>query len=195
MQRRMNMRRFAPFLILLLFAAACGDSNSPTSGPTSTTTGPTTTSAPGPEAASPGALAAAVLQLVTVDHTFGEGPPPFTDYLILSDIDPNAGADGTAHLRRPLSPDERSAIETAVTPLGKVTWIDEAEDWITDDLGNVLEGSVIVGVGEPTIEGTSALVPVSLWCGGLCGTWLTYQVEWSDGAWRVAGITGPVAIS
>jgi hypothetical protein len=52
-----------------------------------------------------------------------------------------------------------------------------------------------LGVGEPTIDGNSALVPVSLWCGGLCGTWLTYRVELTDGTWSVTGIEGPVAVS
>jgi len=55
---------------------------------------------------------------------------------------------------------------------------------------------LILGVGEPRIDGDTALAPVSLWCGGLCGTWLTYRLARDGGgAWRVTGTEGPVAIS
>jgi hypothetical protein len=45
------------------------------------------------------------------------------------------------------------------------------------------------------IDGATGLVPVSLWCGGLCGTWLTYRLDFADGAWAVTGTEGPRAIS
>jgi len=48
---------------------------------------------------------------------------------------------------------------------------------------------------EPTNNGGSALVSVSLWGGGLSGTWLTYRLDMVDGAWRVRGTEGPVAIA
>jgi hypothetical protein len=76
-----------------------------------------------------------------------------------------------------------------------VQWIDQAEDHRTDDLRPTVEGAVIIGVGEPILDRGAATVAVSLWCGGLCGTWLTYRVELVDGAWTVTGTVGPVAIS
>lgn len=54
---------------------------------------------------------------------------------------------------------------------------------------------VIIGVGEPVFDQGDALVPVSLWCGGLCGTWLTCRVVLADGGWTVTGIEGSIAIS
>lgn len=141
-----------------------------------------------PAADVPSLMAVALEQLVTQDHTFGAGPPPFTEYLLRSHLDPEGEG-------RALTTDEREAIEAAIRPLGPVRWIDDADEWRTDDLRPTIEGSVILGVGEPTIEGASALVAVSLWCGGLCGTWLTYRVDRVDDAWQVQGTEGPVAIS
>ena len=54
---------------------------------------------------------------------------------------------------------------------------------------------MIIGVGEPSFDGGTALGPVSLRCGGLCGTWLTYRIELMDGAGTVIGTEGPIAIS
>lgn len=142
-------------------------------------------------------MAVALTQLVTVDHTFGDGPSPFTEYLVQTRTDPQAGdvtgsPDGST---TELSADERAAIETAISEYGPVRWIEDPDEWRTPDLMPVVEGSVILGVGEPSVEGDSALVPVSLWCGGLCGTWFTYRVDLVGDTWTVTGIEGPVAIS
>ncbi len=152
---------------------------------------------PAPEAqTSAEVMAAALVQLITVDHTFGEGPPPFTEYLVQARIDPFAGnPTGGERPARPLTPEEQAAIESAIGAYGPVRWIDDPADWRTDDLLPSIEGAVILGVGEPILNGDTALVPVSLWCGGLCGTWLTYRLDLVDGAWTVTGIEGPISIS
>lgn len=145
----------------------------------------------------PQVLAAAVVELITKNHTFGDGPPPFTDYLIQSSLDPFAGVptgDGETEVRQ-LTDDERAAIELAVEPFGLVRWIDDPGDFQTEDLTPTIEGAAIIGVGEPSFDGDEALVPVSLWCGGLCGTWLTYRLTLTDAGWQVAGTEGPIAVS
>lgn len=142
-------------------------------------------------------LAAAVVELISVNHTFGEGPAPFTDYLIQSSLDPFAGdpiATEPGGLRD-LTSGEQAAILAAVAPYGPVTWIEDPDDFITEDLVPTVEGSAIIGVGEPTFDGDEALVPVSLWCGGLCGTWLTYKLTLTDAGWVVTGTEGPIAVS
>ena len=145
----------------------------------------------------PEIMAVALVQLVTVDNTFGEGPPPFTEYLIQTKTDPYAGDVGSpaSGPTRDLTEDERTAIEEAISGIGPVQWIDDPEEWRTAELTPVVDGSVILGLGEPEIEGDTALVPVSLWCGGLCGTWFSYRIDRVDGSWTVTGIEGPVAIS
>jgi len=174
------MKRIAVFVTVVMTLAACGDSDS-------------STAAEG----SGEMMAAAIDQLITNDHTFGDGPPPFTEYLLQSRLDPAAGsATGSGQPpSRELSGTERAAIERVVEPFGPLRWIDDPAEWITEDLRPTIDGAVIVGVGEPTIDGSTGLVPVSLWCSGLCGTWLTYQLDLIDGAWVVTGIEGPIAIS
>ena len=150
-----------------------------------------------PKADNPRVMAAAVLELITKHHTFGDGPPPFTEYLIKSSLDEHAGSPlgGTPYEIRRLADEERSAIELVVAPFGPVRWIEDSADWLTADLDPVLEGSVIIGVGEPTFDNGEALVPVSLQCGGLCGTWLTYRLAQTDQGWQVIAVEGPIAVS
>ena len=174
------MKRIALSLVVTLAMSACAGSDGPPA-----------------DADTPGMFAAAVEELITRNHTFGEGPPPFTEYLIISSFDPNAGdpvADDRTGIR-PLTAEERAAIEAVVVPFGTVRWIDDASDWWTDDLEPVVEGSVIIGVGEPRIGDETALVPMSLWCGGLCGTWLSYRINLTEVGWVVEGTEGTIAIS
>lgn len=142
-------------------------------------------------------MAAALVELITEDHTFGEGPPPFTQYLIQNRIDPSAG-EPTASAEtstRDLSAAERAEIEEALSEYGPVRWIEDPDEWRTSDLRPTVEGAVILGVGEPVIQDDTGLVPVSLWCGGTCGTWFTYRLEFVNSSWVVTGIEGPIAIS
>lgn len=175
------MTRTANIFVFVVLLGACSSSEEPTT---------ISNDDPGP------ALVAVALQeLVTNDHTFGSGPPPFTEYLIQSNIDPSAGTGTGSGSVRALTEDERSAIEAVIAPFGPVQWINDPGEFRTDNLIPTIEGSAILGVGEPTIDGDRALVPVSLWCGGLCGTWLTYDVELIEGIWQVTGSNGPIAIS
>ncbi|MDH3295582.1 MAG: hypothetical protein OER95_14780, partial [Acidimicrobiia bacterium] len=79
-------------------------------------------------------MAAGLRQLVTVDHTFGDGPPPFNRYLVLDTTDPQAGAGSGDGRARPLTAAERDAIDAALDPLGLVEFINEPDDWRTPEL-------------------------------------------------------------
>jgi len=138
-------------------------------------------------------MAAALFELITKDNTFGLGPPPFTSYRLLTHLDPFAGdpMGGADEPTRSLTAAERAAIEEVVRRFGPVQWIDDPTGFRTGGQ----PGPAILGVGEPVIEGDTGLVPVSLWCGDLCGTWLTYRVDFLAGAWAATGKEGPVAIS
>jgi hypothetical protein len=141
-------------------------------------------------------MAASLYQLVTVDNTFGGSSPPFTTYLIQASTDPYAGTGTeTATTPRALTQDERGAIEAIIEPLGTVQWIDDPAEYRTSDLMPTIEGAAILGVGEPVFDSKGALVPVSLWCSGLCGTWFTYRLQQASEGWEVTGIEGPRAIS
>lgn len=142
-------------------------------------------------------MAAALVELITEDHTFGEGAPPFTQCLIQDSIDPSVGEPTASADRstRDLSEAERAAIEEALSEYGPVRCIDDPDQWRTSDLRPTVEGAVILGVGEPIVQDGTGLVPVSLWCGGTCGTWFTYRLDLVDESWVVTGIEGPIAIS
>ena len=137
-------------------------------------------------------MALSLVRLVTVDNTFGPDHR-FSEVLVLQATDPEAG-DG-AGVVRPLSEQERLTIEAALSSAGSMRWIDDANEYRTTDLAPSIAGSAIVGVGEPRFDRRGALVPVSLWCGGLCGTWFTYRLVFEDGGWRVEGPEGPIAVS
>lgn len=184
------MRRFTIALTCMaLVVVACGDPEQ-TGG---TGTAPTTTTLPGEDTAT--VMSLALAELLTEQSTFGQGHR-FDAVLIQTSTDPTAGAASPDATARPLTDEERIAIEAAVTDLtDEVQWIDDPEEFRTDDLMPVIPDSAIIGVGEPVFDDAGALVPVSLWCGGLCGTWFTWRLEITDGQWAITGIEGPVAVA
>jgi hypothetical protein len=177
------MRIGVVFLAFSALVAACGIEKSP-SGDSGTSQ-------------TPEMMAAALVELITEDHSFGEGPPPFTEYLVQNRIDTSAGnaTASASESARQLTDAEQEAIEEAVREYGVVRWIDDPSDWRTPDLVPAIEGAAILGVGEPVIEADTGLVPVSMWCGGVCGIWLTYRLDVVDAVWVVTDIEGPIAVS
>ena len=182
-ERRMNMRVIPVVLALFVLTSACSTD--------------TSTSGDSVESPTPEMMAAALVKLITEDDSFGDGPSPFTVYLIQNRIDPSAGSvtapkDGSD---RPLTDAEKPAIEDAVSEHATVRWIDDPAERRTPDLNITIEGAAILGVGEPVVEAQSGLVPISMSCGGLCGTWFTYRLDLIDTVWVVTDIEGPVAIA
>lgn len=196
------MRRVAALALAALTLGACGAGSIGDGSGSTSTLEPTTTLAPTtttPADNSPAIYAAALHELVTVDHTFGSGPAPFTVFLIQDYLDENAGnPTGGGGENRPLTDEEKDAIEAAIEDLGEVVWIDDPDEWRDED-GNMEatedEYAVILAVGEIEYDDQGALAPVSLWCGSLCATWLTYRLVEQADVWDVTGIEGPVAIS
>lgn len=139
--------------------------------------------------------AASLHSLVVDDNTFGGGGSPFTELLVQTSLDPNAGFEAPPAEMRPLTEEERAAIEAALAPLAPVRWIDDPAEWRTEDLMPTIEGAAILSVGAITFDDEGALVPMALWCGGLCGTWFTYRVAESETGWQVVEVVGPVAVS
>jgi hypothetical protein len=192
-----NVQRSVKRLALLVILASALIACSGTAADGSLdVTGTADTVVTGPDVTPLQLMGAALEELVTKDHTFEQGPPPFTVYLVQSHLDPRAGSPDRDHGEgRRLTAPERAAIENTIRPFGPLRWIDDPDQWRTDDLRPTIDGAVILGVGEPTSDGDTASVPVSLWCGGLCGTWLTYRLTLVDGTWQVTGTEGPIAIA
>ena len=185
-------RALGGVLVVTLFLAGCGDGSS--SPPTTTMTTTTTPAGPG-DADRAQVLALALRQLVTVNNSFGPGHA-FTELLVQSALDPAAGTsipvDGP---QRALTEAERTAIEAALSDLAPVRWIGDPAEWRTENLAPTVPGAAILGVGEPRFDDRGALVPVSLWCGGVCGIWLTYRLGLQAGSWSVTGMEGQWVIS
>jgi hypothetical protein len=182
-ERRTSMRVVSVVLALFVVLSACSAD--------------TSTSGDAAENSTPEMMAAALVELITENHGFSDGPAPFTVYLIQNRIDPSAViVDApTDDPIRPLTVTEMRAIEDAVSEHGTVRWIDDPTEWQASDLTPTVEGAAILGVGEPVVEDQSGLVPVSMWCGGVCGIWLTYRLDLINTVWVVSGIEGPIAVS
>jgi heat shock protein HslJ len=133
-----------------------------------------------------GLIAEAVKRLLSVDNSF-DGADVFNDVRIATVI----GADPD----QPLQSLEMEMIAAAVSEFGTVRYIDDADAEI-----EALSDESPAGVAVVSVEGVSILddraeVEMRLWCGSLCGVFLTYEAEPQDGEWNITGTTGPIAMS
>jgi len=185
-------------MVFALVVAACSDDVpvSTSGAETTTTTAVADSTPPTSDEDRITVAALAVGALVRDFYTFGSGHR-FTEVLIQSRIDPNAGGKGrfTADPGRLLTVTEKVAIEDALVDAGPYRWIDDPAEFRTEDLLPLIEGSAIIGVGEVVFDLDGALVPVSLWCGGVCGIWLDLRLVYDGGDWSVVGPEGPMMIS
>lgn len=165
------MRIITPVVALALVLVSCGGGE---------------TAAP-EQSDSAAIYAVSLRSLVEEDNTFGGGGNPFAELFVLSSLDATAGA--SVAEPRALTEEERAAIETTLAPLAPVTFV-EGPDAVP-----IGEGAALLGVGAIEFDDKGALVPMSMVCGDLCGTWFTYRVAASDAGWAVIEIEGPIAVS
>lgn len=134
-------------------------------------------------------LAAATTQLLTVDHSFGvDSPPPFSDVRVATAA---GGTGGT-----PLAPLTLEMIASAVTDTGaSIEFVDDSSTMIDELFESATPGVAVLTVGTLRLEDGRAEVDMQLWCGSLCGVYLTYEAVQTDGAWTITGPIGPIAVS
>lgn len=130
-------------------------------------------------------LALATERIVTTDNSFGGG-----DVFDRVEIETAVGG-GTGE---PLAPLERELIAAAIEDVATPVFIPSAADAI-DSYFPGQAGVAVVSVTDLRIEGDRAEIDMSLWCGSLCAIFLTYEAELVNGAWRILGTTGPIAVS
>ena len=123
------MRLISVVVALLVLVSACGTDAS--------TSGDVT------ESQTPAMMAAALEELITENHGFGDSPSPFTVYLIQNRIDPSALIVDTPtdDSTRQLTDAEMRAIEDAVSEHGIVRWIDDPAEWQTPNLTPSIDGA------------------------------------------------------
>jgi hypothetical protein len=95
----------------------------------------------------------------------------------------------------PLSDEERAAIVAALDGLAAVLFVPDRDSLIDDDLRAAPGVDAIVTVGRPDVDGDHADIPMELWCGSLCGTWLTYRAVRVVDGWSIDGPIGPIAVA
>lgn len=175
------MKRTAILIVgLLLVLTACGTGEGEL---VTSTTGPESTT-PVDEAWTTEILVQATMHLLRNDTTFGQGHV-FPTVLVVDHL-----KDGTL-----LTAGQIDALNSAISSLSDVQFIPDQDDFITDDLHPTIEGAAIITLGAPDIDGHEATIDMGMWCGGLCGIWLTYALEVGDAGWEVLGTVGPIAIS
>lgn len=140
--------------------------------------------------------AAVTRQLVEVDNTFGPGHR-FSRILILDRLDQYAGdAMNQGQSGRLLSEEQQQAIIAAIEHLGPIEFIHDWSQFVREDvLEPVIPGSVIITLAPADFDDEGATVGANLWCGGVCGLWLTYRVVEGPDGWTAAGREGTWAIS
>lgn len=197
------VKRFALALILILTPLGCGsEANEPDSA--SPGSQPEGTDSAGQLPRETAVYAAVIRQLVTKDHTFGGGDPGFKIVYVMDGVVAGAGKiDGNVDESDPGQPfgdDAKAGLRTTLGDLPPVEFVSERSSVVVGTNsgkapGHVKNEGVLISLGPIEGSGTKAEVGNSLWINGLAGQWQTYVLEARDGAWKVTGTTGPVAIS
>ena len=163
------MKLVALLIGALLVAAACSNDDASTA-----------------EAEALAPTVAAVEQIVRVDNGFG-GQDAFDTVLVGSTVEPIESADASAIADRLADVAE---VEVVADPDAEIERLAEGGPTAAG-----AQGVAVVVVDGVRSEGDGAEVDLRLWCGSLCGVFLTYELAMDDGGWTVLGTTGPIAMS
>jgi len=131
-------------------------------------------------------ISAAVKRLLTVDNGFG-GHDVFDDIRVATLI----GTDPS----QPLQGLDLELIAETLQELGTVRYIDDADAEIGALFSKSPAGVAVVSVERVLLLDDRAEVELRLWCGSLCGVFLTYEAAPEVGGWNIIGTTGPIAMS
>ena len=138
-------------------------------------------------------------RLIMKDHTFGRGRSPFDHVYVLDGVVRNGARWRKMwKIAQPFSEQVRRGLRKELRALPPITFISGARAQRMGEKGmdaGIKGMGVILSVGPIDGEGSRVEVSNSLWCGGLCGQWMTYVLKSSDGRWRITGTTGPMVIS
>ena len=132
-------------------------------------------------------LAAAVWQLLTVDHGFNEAPP-FTDVYVGNAL---GGLGG-----EPLEPLQMERIAATVNEIGATAqYVDDPDGLIPKLFDNKPEGTAVIIIDSLDLLPDGAVVELHYWCASQCVVFVSYELASVDGEWTVTGLAGPIAMS
>lgn len=131
--------------------------------------------------------AAAVERLVTVDNSFGPDADPFDGIEVASVIGGDTG--------QRLEPAAFDQIDAALQGSATVAFIDDADSRIAELFDQNTLDVAVVSIDDMRVDGSAAELDMRLWCGSVCGVFLTYEAELTDGGWEIVGTAGPIAVS
>ena len=152
-----------------------------------------------------GAIYSAVIrQLVRKDNTFGSAPTSFKVVYVLDRpiegaADPDAQAT-TGGSQEGFSEELKAAVLARLADLPPVKFVPSRSSAVVGERagsspGHVRAGGVLITLGPIVREEDKVRVANSWWMNGLAGQWLTYVLEEQGTAWKVNGVSGPIAIS
>ena len=133
-------------------------------------------------------LAAAVRQLLTVDHGFADAPRPFTDVYVGDALSGRAGA--------PLEPLQRERITAALNELGATAqFVDDPDGLLQTLFADTTAGIAVIVIDALDLWLDGAVIELHYWCTLQCVVFVSYEVASVDGEWTITGLAGPIAMS
>lgn len=186
-------------VVVLVVAGACTNEDRPPIG-IAPTGQPTPSEEPTPPAIEVEIYADVIERLVTKDHTLGRKTSPFDHVYVIEGPVEGAGnpMTGFEPSRDPFDDATKEAILDRLERLPPIEFIADADDVRIGEqgMGGVKGNGVIITLGPIRRQSpTKFHVGHGIWCGGLCGQWMTYVVEQRGDDWKITGTTGRMAIS
>jgi len=139
------------------------------------------------------AVSAAVATRLFDDNSFG-GQDVFDRINIINNFGTNRDGFVVSDPDSPIPQSTKTAVEAALRPM-PVTWITDASSVIVDESSDYTEVGAVLSIAAPIVEGDTAEITTSLWCGGTCGIGGTHEVRQDGAGWAVVGTVGPQWIS
>ncbi len=100
------------------------------------------------------------------------------------------GSDGSV-----LAPLDLEFAADVLSEYGTVTFVDDPTRHIEELFDQTPTGVAIVTVERLELLDDRAEIELSLWCGSLCGIYITYGAVPSADGWEITGPIGPIAVS